>query len=48
MLLLFVLSFLVGTIVMALFFRRIEAAYYRLPGLIPKLIAQNKQYLKKE
>jgi len=46
MLLLFVLSFLVGTIIMALFFRRIEASYYRLSGLIPKLIAQNKQYLK--
>lgn len=46
MLLLFVLSFLVGTIIMALFFRRIEASYYRLSGLIPKLIAQNQQYLK--
>lgn len=46
MLLLFVLSFLVGTIIMALFFRRIEASYYRLSGLILKLIAQNKQYLK--
>jgi len=46
MMLLFLLSFLVGTIVMALFFRRIEAAYYRLSGLIPRLIAQNKQYLK--
>ncbi|MFT7054227.1 MAG: membrane protein, partial [Psychromonas sp.] len=46
MLLLFVLSFLVGTIVMTLFFRRIEASYYRLSGLVPKLIAQNKQYLK--
>lgn len=46
MLLLFVLSFLVGTIIMALFFRRIEASYYRLSGLIAKLIAQNQQYLK--
>ncbi|HEY7866451.1 MAG TPA: hypothetical protein VIC51_10670, partial [Psychromonas sp.] len=46
MLLLFVLSFLVGTIIMALFFRRIEASYYRLSGLILKLISQNKQYLK--
>lgn len=46
MLLLFVLSFLAGTIIMALFFRRAEAAYYRLSGLIPRLIAQNKQYLK--
>jgi len=46
MMLLFVLSFLVGTIIMALFFRRIEASYYRLSGLIPKLIAQNQQDLK--
>jgi membrane protein len=38
MLLLFVLSFLAGTIVMALFFRRITAIYYRLSGLISKLI----------
>lgn len=46
MLLLFVLSFLVGTIIMALFFRRIEGAYYRLAGLIPKLIVQNQQNFK--
>ncbi|MFT6924900.1 MAG: membrane protein [Psychromonas sp.] len=46
MLLLFVLSFLVGTIIMALFFKRIEASYYRLSGLIPRLIAQNQQNLK--
>ncbi|MFT4836467.1 MAG: membrane protein [Psychromonas sp.] len=46
MLLLFVLSFLVGTIAMALFFRRIEALYYRLSGLISKLVKQNQQYFK--
>jgi len=46
MMLLFILSFIVGTIIMALFFRRAEAAYYRLAGLIPRLIKQNKQYLK--
>lgn len=46
MLLLFILSFIVGTIIMALFFRRAEAAYYRLSGLISKLIAQNQKYLK--
>ena len=48
MLFLFILSFFVGTIIMALFFRNIEAAYYRLSGLIPKLIAQNQEYLKKD
>ncbi|PKH01407.1 hypothetical protein CXF72_17200 [Psychromonas sp. MB-3u-54] len=46
MLLLFVLSFLVGTIAMALFFRRIEALYYRLSRLISKLVKQNQQYFK--
>lgn len=46
MLLLFVLSFLVGTIAMALFFRRIEALYSRLSGLISKLVTQNQQYFK--
>lgn len=41
-LLLFLLSFLVGTIIMALFFRRAEAAYYRLVSLTSRLVAKNK------
>ncbi|WP_019615229.1 AhpA/YtjB family protein [Psychromonas ossibalaenae] len=42
MLLLLILSFTAGTIIMALFFRRAEAAYYRLATLIPRLIDSNK------
>ena len=45
MLLLFVLSFLAGTIIMALFFRRAEAAYYYLASLLTRLMTKNKQYL---
>lgn len=37
------LSFLAGSILMALFFKRFEAWYYRLNRLIPNLIATNKQ-----
>ncbi|WP_028862604.1 AhpA/YtjB family protein [Psychromonas aquimarina] len=40
--LLLTLSFIAGTIIMALFFRRAEAAYYRLATLIPRLIKSNK------
>ena len=45
MLLLFVLSFLAGTIIMAMLFRKVEAAYYCFTSLIPQLIATRKQYL---
>lgn len=38
---LLLLSFLAGSIIMALFFRRLEAWYYRLNGLIPTLISNN-------
>ncbi|MCP5078117.1 MAG: hypothetical protein GY951_08695 [Psychromonas sp.] len=39
---LLLLSFLAGSIIMALLFRRLEAWYYRLSGVIPNLIASNK------
>lgn len=38
---LLILSFLAGSIIMALFFKRFEAWYYRLNRLIPNLIAAN-------
>ncbi|PKF60663.1 hypothetical protein CW745_14130 [Psychromonas sp. psych-6C06] len=41
--LLLLLSFFAGSLIMALFFRRAEAAYYRLNKLIPNLIAMNKK-----
>lgn len=41
---LLLLSFLAGCIIMALFFKRLEAWYYRLNKLIPNLIAANKQH----
>ncbi|WP_413699197.1 AhpA/YtjB family protein [Psychromonas sp. KJ10-10] len=41
---LLLLSFLAGCIIMALFFKRLEAWYYRLNSLIPNLIATNKQH----
>ncbi|WP_372882991.1 AhpA/YtjB family protein [Psychromonas sp.] len=44
MLLLFVLSFSAGTIIMALFFRKAEAAYYRLSAMITRLIGKNKEH----
>lgn len=43
LLLLLSLSFVAGSIIMALFFRRAEAGYYRLRYLIPNLIAANKK-----
>ena len=39
---LLILSFVAGTIIMALFFKRLEAWYYRLNNLIPRLIMSNK------
>lgn len=42
LILLLSLSFLAGSIIMALIFRRAEASYYRLTDLIPNLIASNK------
>lgn len=41
LILLLSLSFLAGSIIMALFFRRAEGWYYRLSDLIPNLIATN-------
>jgi membrane protein len=41
---LLLLSFIAGSILMALFFKRFEAWYYRLNRLIPDLIANNKKY----
>jgi len=38
---LLMLSFLAGSLIMALFFRRLEASYYRLKDLIPNLIESN-------
>lgn len=43
LILLLSLSFLAGGIILALFFRRVEAWYYRLTDLIPNLIASNKK-----
>lgn len=43
LILLLSLSFIAGSIIMALFFRRVEAWYYRLNELIPNLIAANKK-----
>ena len=43
LILLLSLSFLAGGIIVALFFRRVEAWYYRLTDLIPNLIASNKK-----
>jgi len=40
---LLLLSFLAGSIIMALFFKRLEAWYYRLSDIIPNLIASNKR-----
>jgi membrane protein len=41
------LAFLAGMILMALFFRRAEAAYYRLEHLIPNLIKNNHRFINK-
>jgi membrane protein len=41
---LLLLSFLAGSIIMALFFKRLEGGYYRLNKLIPNLIAANKKH----
>jgi len=43
LILLLALSFLAGSIIMALIFKRAEHGYYRLGDLIPNLIASNKR-----
>jgi len=43
LILLLLLSFIAGSIIMALFFKYAERGYYRLGDLIPNLIASNKK-----